>query len=117
MKRMLSLVLALALLLFSVSALADSVFTPGTYEAEGKGFGGAVKVTITVSESEITEVAIVGDSETPALGGVAIQTLPDEILKAQTPKVDILSGATVTSTAIIDLSLSCFIVVAFYCDY
>ncbi len=101
MSRILSLVLALALALFSVGALADSVFTPGTYEAEGKGFGGAVKVTITVSENEITDVVIVGDAETPALGGVAIQTLPEEILKAQTPNVDILSGATVTSSAII----------------
>ncbi len=102
MSKLISLVLALMMLLFSVSAFAEgAVFTPGTYEAEGKGFGGAVKVSVTVSETEITDVTVTGDAETPALGGVAIQTLPGEIVKAQTPNVDILSGATVTSTAII----------------
>ena len=101
MKRILSLALALALVLFSVGALADTLFIAGQYEDTAKGFGGDVTVTITVSESEITDVTIVGDAETPALGGVAIQTMPEEILKAQTPNVDVLSGATVTSNAII----------------
>ncbi len=102
MSKLIGLVLALMMLVFSVGAFAEgSLFTPGTYEAEGKGFGGAVKVSVTVSETEITDITVVGDAETPALGGVAIQTLPEEILKAQTPNVDILSGATVTSTAII----------------
>lgn len=103
MSKLISLVLALMMLLFSFSAFAegDALFTPGTYEAEGKGFGGAVKVSVTVSENEITEVTAAGEAETPALGGVAIQTLPGEIVKAQTPNVDMLSGATVTSTAII----------------
>ena len=101
MHKILSLVLALMMLIFSVSALAETLFISGEYEATAKGFGGDVTVTITVSEAEITNVTIVGDAETPALGGVAIQTLPEEILKAQTPNVDILSGATVTSTAII----------------
>ncbi len=103
MSKLISLVLALMMLLFSVSAFAegDALFTPGTYEAEGKGFGGAVKVSVTVSENEITDVTATGEAETPALGGVAIQTLPGEIVKAQTPNVDMLSGATVTSTAII----------------
>ena len=103
MSKLISLVLALMMLLFSFSAFAegDALFTPGTYEAEGKGFGGAVKVSVTVSENEITEVTATGEAETPVLGGVAIQTLPGEIVKAQTPNVDMLSGATVTSTAII----------------
>ena len=106
MSRILSILLSLMLLLFACSALAeaqpaDTLFAPGTYEAEAKGFGGPVKVTVTVSESEITDVAIEGASETPALGGVAVETLGADILKAQTPNVDALSGATVTSTAII----------------
>ncbi len=99
--KILSLILALMMMLFAVSAYADTVFTAGTYEATAKGFGGDVTVTVTVSESEITDVTVAGASETPALGGVAIDTLPAEILKAQTPNVDILSGATVTSNAII----------------
>jgi len=105
MKKIFSLVLALMLLL-TVGAYAEALpeetlFTPGTYEATAKGFGGDVTVTITVSDNEITEVNIKGDAETPALGGVAVETLAPAILKAQTPHVDALSGATVTSNAII----------------
>ena len=105
MKKLVCLLLSLALIC-GASALAEAlpaetVFTPGTYEATAKGFGGDVTVTITVDADKITDVTIKGDAETPALGGVAITTLPDEILKAQTPNVDILSGATVTSNAII----------------
>ncbi len=101
MSRIFCLILTMALLLFSVGAYAEVLFVPGTYEAEAKGFGGTVKVTVTVSESEITGVTIEGASETPALGGVAVETMGPAIQKAQTPNVDALSGATVTSKAII----------------
>ncbi len=106
MKKLFSLILALALALGCVGALAEALpaktlFTPGTYEAEAQGFGGKVQVTVTVSENEIADVAIVGEKETPALGGVAVATMGEAIVKAQTPNVDAVSGATVTSNAII----------------
>lgn len=79
----------------------NALFTAGIYEASAKGFGGDVNVTVTVTEDEITKVAITGDGETPSLGGIAIERLGGEIVKAQTPNVDVISGATVTSNAII----------------
>ena len=105
MKKLLCLLLSLTLLL-GASALAEALpettlFTPGTYEAEAMGFGGPVKVTVTVDENEITDVAIVGAQETPSLGGVAVETFGAVIVAAQTPNIDTLSGATVTSKAII----------------
>ena len=54
-----------------------------------------------MKRKEITDVAIKGDLETPALGGVAVETMGEAIVKAQTPNVDGVSGATVTSSAII----------------
>lgn len=105
MKRWISLFLALMLACCwgagAEPALKEGLFTAGTYEAEAKGFGGDVKVTVTVTEDEITDVSIVGDAETPALGGVAVGTLGDAMVKAQTPNVDMVVGATVTSKAII----------------
>ena len=106
MKKLLCLAISV-MMLFSAFALGealpvdDTLFTPGTYEAEAQGFGGPVKVTITVTEDAITDVAIVGDSETPTLGGVAVANMGASILEAQSPNVDGVSGATVTSTAII----------------
>ena len=101
MKKLLSLVLTLMLLCGLYTASAEPLFTPGTYEAEAQGFGGTVKVVVTVTEDSIVDVSIVGDAETPTLGGVAVATLGEAIVKAQTPNVDAVSGATVTSTAII----------------
>lgn len=79
----------------------DGMFTPGTYDASAKGFGGDITVTVTVTDNEITDVSIVGDDETPGLGSVAIEEMGEAILKAQTPNVDGVSGATVSSQAII----------------
>ncbi|MBQ6232036.1 MAG: flavocytochrome c [Clostridia bacterium] len=105
MRKLFCLILSL-MMMFSAAALgealpAETLFTPGTYEAEAQGFGGMVQVAVTVTENEITDVAITGDKETPALGGVAVANMGEAIVKAQTPNVDGVSGATVTSSAII----------------
>jgi fumarate reductase flavoprotein subunit len=78
-----------------------ALFAPGTYEATEKGFGGEITVTVTVTDTEITDVTIVGDSETPGIGGAAVEEMGDRIVEAQTPNVDGNSGATISSTAII----------------
>ena len=54
MKKLLSLALSV-MMLFGAFALGealpvdDTLFTPGTYEAEAQGFGGKVQVAITVT--------------------------------------------------------------------
>ena len=106
MKKLFCLALSM-MMLFGSFALGealpadDTLFNPGTYEAEAQGFGGPVKVTVTVTGDAITDVAIVGDAETPALGGVAVANMGAAIMEAQSPNVDGVSGATVTSKAII----------------
>lgn len=77
------------------------MFTPGTYEAAAKGFGGDINVKVTVTADEITAVEIVGDSETAGLGSVAVEELGAKIVAAQTPNVDAITGATVSSDAVI----------------
>ncbi len=42
----------------------DSLYTPGTYSASAKGFGGDVTVTITVDEEKITDCKAEGPGET-----------------------------------------------------
>ena len=49
----------------------DVSMTAGEYEAEAQGFGGPVKVKVSVDESSILSVDISGDAETPTLGGIA----------------------------------------------
>ena len=106
MKKLICIVISLLMLMTSVAwaetPAGEALFTPGTYEEEAQGFGGTVKVIVTVDETKILAVVIEGPNETPALGGVAVDTMDDAILAAQTPHVDGVSGATVTSTAIVD---------------
>ena len=105
MKKLICLLLSL-MMLFGISATAETaaegLFTPGTYTAEAQGLLGTVTVQITVTENRITGVKINAQSETPTLGGVAAEKLCEAIVKAQTPNVDIVGGATVTSNAIIE---------------
>ena len=85
----------------STPAAGNGGITPGTYEGKAQGFGGEITATVTVTETEITDVVLKGDSETPTLGGIAIAELGGTIVACQTPNVDAVSGATVTSNAII----------------
>jgi fumarate reductase flavoprotein subunit len=78
----------------------ESIYTPGTYEAEEQGFGGAVKAVITVDDKNITALQLTGESETPELGGKALTSLQAEILQKQTAEVDSVSGASITSGAV-----------------
>ncbi len=79
----------------------DDLFVPGTYTGVSKGFGGDVAVTVTLSGKEIQDIRIEGDHETENIGSFAVEMLGADILAAQSPKIDALTGATVTSNAIL----------------
>ncbi len=73
----------------------------GTYEAEGKGIGGKVPVTVVVKDGKISEVTVGDNSETQGIGSKAIEQLPELIVEAGGVEgVDGVSGATITSKAI-----------------
>ena len=101
-KRVLAVMLIVSLLLVGAcaSALADGTWLAGSYSASAKGFGGDVTVTVTVDAAGVTAVDIVGEGETPALGGTAMEKLSEAILAAQSAEVDGVTGATITSTAV-----------------
>ncbi len=72
----------------------------GVYASTQQGFGGEVIATVTVESGKITHVELIGDSETPAVGGAALDTLAESILASGTAEFDLVSGATITSTAV-----------------
>lgn len=74
----------------------------GTYEATEKGFGGDVTVKVTVDkDGKVTAVDVEADSETPDLGGKAAPKIAQDILDNQSLAVDAVSGATITSDAVL----------------
>ena len=78
-----------------------ALFVPGTYQAKAMGMLSEITVDVSVTDNEIETVLIDASSETPELGGVAAGILSESIKKARTPNVDTVSGATVSSDAII----------------
>lgn len=74
----------------------------GTYEATEKGFGGDVTVTVTVeADGSVTGMDVKADSETPDLGGKAAPKIAEDIVANQSLAVDTVSGATITSDAVL----------------
>ena len=80
-------------------------FKAGTYTGVGTGMGGQVKVAVTFSANAITAVTVGENNETPGIGTPAIEQLPGRIVEGQSLALDVVSGATLTSNAILDLSL------------
>lgn len=76
-------------------------FTPGTYSGEAYGNTSTIVVDVTVTEKEITDIKVAQQNETPILFDAARDTVISEILKEQSLAVDTVSGATVSSKAII----------------
>ena len=96
MKKALSVLLAVCMLLSCAAGLAE-----GTFTGQAQGFGGPVSVTVTLENDAITQCVIEGADETPGIGGRAVEELPAKIVEANGP-VDGVTGATVTSTAILN---------------
>ena len=78
---------------------ATGSYTPGTYTGEAAGMGGTVTATVEVDETSIVSVALEGPSETPSIGGAALEVLGPRFVEAQSNLVDSVGGATVTSDA------------------
>lgn len=106
MKKLLNLILS-ATLLFPLAGCNSSsskdsagVYTPGSYTASAKGFGGDVTVTVTVDANSVTDVEITGSDETPTVGGAALEELTKQVKEAGSSEIDGVSGATLTSNAV-----------------
>lgn len=77
-------------------------YKDGTYEGTGIGFGGEITVSVTVADGRVTDIAVLSaDGEDPAYYDQALAVL-DEIVSAQSAEVDTVSGATFSSTGLID---------------
>jgi len=107
MKKIMSLIFALALCVMSGMGVCESLYTPGAYEASVNGMGGPVEVKVEFSESAIVSVAAVGDKETKGLGDVALEKLIPAVMQAQSAEVDAVAGATITSNAMLQAVASC----------
>ncbi len=84
---------------------ADNVsaqkYKTGTYTAEAEGKEGLIKVEVTFSDTKITDIQIISQSETEGLGDDALDTIKEKVLEGQTLAVDAVSGATESSDGLL----------------
>lgn len=90
----------------TAASTGEAIYTPGTYTGTATGIG-EVKVTMTFSETAITDVVIDASNETESIGGVAAPTLKDALMAAQSTEIDNISGATITTNAVKKAAASC----------
>lgn len=104
--------LTILFLMFTLSVSACSAnktaatasYKAGTYTGSAKGRNGEVVVEVTLSTSAIDKVEVTKHEETAGIADAAIEKVPAAIVKNQSLAVDIASGATITSEAIIAAS-------------
>ena len=72
-------------------------------KGEAEGYGGPITAEVTMAGGKIIGLELTGESETPEIGGTAMNTLKEAILAAQgLDGVDAVSGATWTSNGVFD---------------
>ena len=83
-----------------------ALYTPGTYSATATGIN-TVLVTMTFSEDAITDVVLDVSGETESIGQAAAETLRQALMDKQGAEIDAVSGATLTSNAVMEAAAKC----------
>ena len=78
-----------------------STYLDGIYTAEAIGFEGKITVQVTVAEDKITDITVLSAEDEEEYLSRAKRVIP-AILEGQSPNVDAVSGATYSSTGILN---------------
>lgn len=112
MRKIITLILILSM--FSLVAIGcesspKTVTTPvvaypagvKTAQCEVKGKMGKIKILVAAEDNKILDVRILENKETPSRASKALEQIPEQIVKRQSLDIEAVSGATVTSDAIL----------------
>ncbi|NLJ58322.1 MAG: FAD-binding protein [Tissierellia bacterium] len=80
----------------------EIVLQSGEFAGEDRGIGGPIKVKVNMKNDKITDIEVVYHNETKGVSTNAIDTIISSIIENQTTEVDAVSGATVTSKALMN---------------
>ena len=96
MKKLISILLALVLVLAcALSAAAE------TYTGEAEGKNGKVIVEITVADGKITDIQVIEQAETVGIADEPLAKIPGMVVETQSLDIDGFTGATVTRDALL----------------
>ena len=92
----------------AASSGAAGTYIPGTYEGTAEGISSTVKVTMTFSDSAVTDVVVDTSGETASYGAAAADELREQLMAAGSAEIDGVSGSTITSDAVMKAAKSCY---------
>jgi|GEM_PF-9271 len=78
----------------------EAAYLDGIYRAQVDSFGGTLELEVVVEGGRIAAVNVLAHSDTPGISDPAYENVPQRIVQANSPQVEIASGATVSSKAI-----------------
>ena len=99
----------LVLLMAMPFAAAETQKATGT----ANGFGGELTVEVTVDGKQIVSVEVLENKETPGVADPAINNLPGEIIAAQSVAMDVKSGCTLASNAVLEATKAALLSLGF----
>lgn len=85
----------------SEPASGSVTYKAGTYTAKAEGNNGDVTVEVVFDDHSIVSVTVKEHSETSGLSDAPIERIPQQIVDGQTLAVDVVTGATNSSKAIL----------------
>ncbi|WP_044934542.1 flavocytochrome c [Pseudobutyrivibrio sp. LB2011] len=102
-KKILGVTICILLALFcGLAPLVKKGASGKSYVANAQGFGGNIEVTVFVDGDTITDITYEAPDETPSVGGVAMSNLKTQIIEEQNSNVDVIAGATYSSTGFLE---------------
>jgi len=85
-----------------IAEVEDNDESGEVFTASAEGYGGELTVEVEIADNRIIDVRVTEHSETDGLADPAIEDVPAAIVDSQSADVDIVSGVTVTSEAIME---------------
>ena len=83
------------------AAQSQSGYRDGTYEGSAYGFGDVIRVSVTIQNGKMTDIAVLDASGEDKPYYKQALPLLDEMLAVQSAEVDTVSGATLTAEGLI----------------
>lgn len=90
------------LLAYGCSDQSLANFEQGTYEATVRGYRNDITVESTFTEDRLDKIQILEHQESIGIGTHPINMIPDKIIENQSLAVETVTGATITSHALIE---------------
>ncbi|MCL1837172.1 MAG: FAD-dependent oxidoreductase [Treponema sp.] len=105
----LTVLLLVLVLACGTSGGAKTPMDAGTYAATVRGMHGPLTVQVELSTNAITGVKVTNHAETPGISDWAVELIPQRVIEKQSLAVDVVTGVTVTSRAILGGVENCLI--------